>query len=141
MDSGLALRAPRNDEASPAGSRLRLLQGRNAAHIHLPLRMPGIVSRLQAKPDRRSVADQLADPRGHVGADRLPLLKDFVKMLAGNSEQPRDLGLRLAQRRHDVIKHRAGVRRAAIGITPRLVRGHWDGLRYARAMMAPVDSL
>jgi hypothetical protein len=29
--------------------------------------MPGIVSGLQAEPDRRPVADQLADPGGDVG--------------------------------------------------------------------------
>ena len=58
--------------------------------------MPGIVSCLQAKPDGRSVADKLANPGCTIGADGLPLFKDFVKVLAGNSEQPGDLSLRLA---------------------------------------------
>jgi len=58
--------------------------------------MPGIVSRLQAKPDGRSVADKLADPGCYVRADGLFLCKDFVKVPAGNSEQPGDLNLRLA---------------------------------------------
>jgi hypothetical protein len=35
-------------------------------------------------------------PCGYVGTDGLLLFKDFVKVLAGNSEQPGDLGLRLA---------------------------------------------
>jgi hypothetical protein len=58
--------------------------------------MPGIVSCLQTEPDGRPVADKLADPGCTIGADGLLLFKDFVKVLAGNSEQSRDLGLRLA---------------------------------------------
>src|ERR1700754_175465 len=103
---------------------LCLLQRRNLAHVHLSLCMPGIVSCLQAESDGWSVADQLADPRCTIGADGLLLFKDFVQVLAGNSEQPRDLGLRLAQRRHDVIKHRSWMRRTAIRVTPGFVRGH-----------------
>ena len=57
--------------------------------------MPGILSGLQAKPDRRSVADKLADPGGDVGADGLLLFLDFVQVLTGNSEQPRDLAFGL----------------------------------------------
>ena len=75
---------------------LRLLQCRDLAHIYLTLGMPGIIGRLQTKPDRRTVADKLANPGCDVGADRLSLFKDFMKMLAGNSEQTRDLGLWLA---------------------------------------------
>jgi hypothetical protein len=73
------------------GLLLCLPQSWNLAHVHLSLSMPGIGSCLQAKPDGRSVADQLADPGCTIGADGLLLFKDFVKVLPGNSEQPGDL--------------------------------------------------
>jgi hypothetical protein len=61
---------------------------------------------LQVDPQVGAVAAELAKLDRHLGRHRRLLVQDVIERLPGNAEQPRDFGLRLAQRRKHVLPQR-----------------------------------
>jgi hypothetical protein len=91
---------------------------RNLAHIFLALGLPRIVGRLHAHPNARAVTKQFAEPNRDGRRDRLALTQYVIKVLAGNTEEVRDLGLSPAGCRNDILTQQsAGMRRATSGVT------------------------
>jgi hypothetical protein len=66
-------------------------------------RLPSIIGALRPDPDRGSITEEFAETDGYGRGNRLPLLKDIVKVLTGNTKESSDLSLRLAGRGNYVL--------------------------------------
>jgi hypothetical protein len=60
------------------------------AHINIPLRVPGVVSRLHVDPRRSPATHQLADAGSDRGRNWLAHCQHIIKMLPRNTEPGSD---------------------------------------------------
>ena len=118
--------------------RSRDFQGGNAAYIDISLGVPGIVGRLHSNPDAGAAAEQLANPHGNRGRQRLLLCHDVMKMLPRNAEQAGNFNLLLARgRQHILTQQGAGVGGTPLEVSFGGMVGHfiplWGGYNQSRA--------
>jgi len=87
--------------------------------------VPGIMGALHSNPDSRTIAKELATLDRDGGGDRLALLENIVKALAGNTQESGNLGLGLAGcGDHLLAQQFARMRRTSVRIALGSVFGH-----------------
>jgi len=79
---------------------------------------------LHPEPEAGPIAEKLSDLRCGGRADRLLLGQDIVKLLPGNTEQPRDLRLGQVHIEQNVVKHGARMGRAPVPVALGRIFGH-----------------
>src|ERR1700754_3362252 len=100
------------------------LQGWNFAEIDIPFGMPQIMLGLHPNPSPSAAAKQLTYPHGNFRRNRSPLFHDVTE-LPGDAEQASNLAFRFAScGEHILPNYSAGMRRAAIRISPGFVLSH-----------------
>src|SRR5262249_50717993 len=73
------------------------------ANILLTLGVPGIVRCLHAYPNAGAIAEQFSEANSHSRRNRVALAQNIIEMLAGNTEEPRNLSLCPTSGRNDIL--------------------------------------
>src|SRR6202030_3377415 len=108
-------------------SRRRGLQRRDFLDLlsKLAFGVPSVIGALHSNPDAGAIAKELAEPDRHGGGDRLALLENIVKVLAGNTQESGNLGLGLTGRGdHLLTQQFARMRRTPVRIALGSMLGH-----------------